>query len=205
MRIWRTVALAAILGGVGAAGSFGQSQAPAQKQDDAAGQKKDQAQTPAAAPVLPEANPADVKSQDAIMAAVYDVISGPAGKRDWKRMNSLFWPGARLMAVRKKKDGSGLELGSYSVQEYSERAGAYFLEHGFFEREIARKTEKWADIAQVFSTYESRHEKDGAPFARGINSMQLFYDGTRWWILTIYWEEESDKNPLPAEFLPAAH
>src|SRR5688572_18845337 len=48
-----------------------------------------QSQSPAAAPI-PAANPADVASIDAIVAALYDVISGPAGKkRDWDRMRSL--------------------------------------------------------------------------------------------------------------------
>jgi hypothetical protein len=73
-----------------------------------------------------------------------------------------------------------------------------------FEREIARRTERWGNILQAFSTYESRHDaKDAAPFARGINSIQLFYDGNRWWVVTIFWQEESAQNPLTAEFLPA--
>src|SRR3954452_20665591 len=47
---------------------------------------------------LPEANPADVESIDAIIKAAYEVISGPAGQaRDWDRERSLFWPGARLI------------------------------------------------------------------------------------------------------------
>jgi hypothetical protein len=41
----------------------------------------------------PAANPADVNSMDAIIAAVYDVISGPAGKkRNWDRMRSFSCP-----------------------------------------------------------------------------------------------------------------
>ena len=44
------------------------------------------------------ADPRDVESIDAIIAAAYDVISGPAGqKRDWNRERSLFYPGARIM------------------------------------------------------------------------------------------------------------
>jgi hypothetical protein len=161
---------------------------------------------PAPAAPAPTAKQEDVASPDAIIAAVYDVISGPAGqKRDWDRMRSLFYPGARLIRTAAKKEG-GMEAGPLSVQEYIDRVSVYFEKNGFSEKEISRRTEKWANILQAFSTYESRHDaKDAAPFARGINSFQLFFDGTRWWILTIYWQQETPENALPAEFLPHSH
>jgi hypothetical protein len=163
-----------------------------------------EAAKPGPAPVAaPAANPADVSSVDAIMAATYDVISGPAGKqRDWDRFRSLFVPGARLMAVS-EKDGV-YSLHSASPDEYAQRANDYFMRNGFAERESARKAERYGNIMQIFSTYESRHDaSDAKPFARGINSFQLFYDGKRWWVVTIYWQEETPANPLPKEFLPA--
>jgi hypothetical protein len=174
-----------------------------------AGSAQNQAQkevpvTPA--PAAPAAKQEDVASPDAIIAAAYDVISGPAGqKRDWDRMRSLFDPGARLIRTAPKKEG-GMSATSFSLQDYIDRASVYFEKNGFSEKEIARRSEKWANILQAFSTYESRHDaKDAAPFARGINSFQLFFDGTRWWILTIYWQEETPDNRLPAEFLPHSH
>lgn len=159
---------------------------------------------PATAPAFDRAN---VASPDAIIADAYEVISGPAGqKRDWDRMRSLFLPDARLIRTAPKKEGGGMSATSFSVQGYIDRASGYFEKNGFFEHEVARRSEKWGNILQAFSTYESRHDpKDGNPFARGINSFQLFFDGTRWWILTIYWEEETPDNPLPAEFLPHSH
>jgi hypothetical protein len=161
---------------------------------------------PAPAAPAPTAKQEDVASPDAIIAALYDVISGPAGqKRDWDRMRPLFYPGARLIRTAAKKEG-GMEAGPLSVQEYIDRVSVYFEKNGFSEKEISRRTEKWANILQAFSTYESRHDaKDAAPFARGINSFQLFFDGTRWWILTIYWQQETPENALPAEFLPHSH
>jgi hypothetical protein len=58
-------------------------------------------------------------------------------------------------------------------------------------------------MTQVFSTYESyRSEADEEPFARGINSIQLLNDGSRWWIINIYWTAESKNNPIPVEYLP---
>ena len=163
-----------------------------------------QAQTPQASATPPAAKPGDVSSPDAILAATYDVISGPAGKRDWDRFRSLFAPGARLIAVQKRKDGN-LEARVFTPDDYSNLGGPYFEKNGFFEREASRHADRYGHIMQVFSTYESRHDgKDAAPFARGINSFQLFFDGTRWWVVTIYWEEETPDTPLPKEFLPAA-
>jgi len=151
----------------------------------------------------PAANPADVASVDAIMAATYDVISGPATKkRDWERFRSLFYPGARLISLGPKKDGDGLAARVLTPDDYVERAGKYFDTHGFFEHEVSRKTEAWGNLQQIFSTYESRNNaEDAKPFARGINSFQLINDGKRWWVMTILWEEESEKVPLTPEFL----
>jgi hypothetical protein len=179
---------------------------PLHAQDDS---KQPSATAPAAAQVAtpaPAAKPADVSSPDAIMAATYDVISGPAGQpRDWDRFRSLFVPGARLIPVVAKKTGGGYDTRIITPDEYAQKADAYFQKNGFAEREIARTAERYGNIMQIFSTYESRHDaKDAQPFARGINSFQLFYDGTRWWVVTIYWLEETPENPLPKEFLPPA-
>ena len=154
----------------------------------------------------PPAKPADVASPEAILAATYDVISGPATqKRDWDRFRSLFVPGARLIPAVPKKTGGGYETRVITPDQYATFADAYFQKNGFAEREIARKAERYGNIMQIFSTYESRHEAgDAQPFARGINSFQLFYDGTRWWVVTIFWQEETPDNPLPKEFLPVA-
>jgi hypothetical protein len=179
---------------------------PLRAQDDS---KKPSAAAPAAAQNAtppPAAKPADVASPDAILAATYDVISGPAGQqRDWDRFRSLFVPGARLIPVVAKKTGGGFETRIITPDEYAQKADAYFQKNGFAEREIAQKAERYGNIMQIFSTYESRHDpKDAQPFARGINSFQLLYDGTRWWVVTIYWLEETPENPLPKEFLPPA-
>jgi len=151
----------------------------------------------------PPADPADVASADAIIEALYDVISGPAGQaRDWDRMRSLFVPGARLIPTGARPDGS-VGLTMLSVEDYIERAGPQLEENGFFEHEIARRTDEYAHIQHVFSTYEARREaEDEEPFMRGINSIQLMNDGERWWIVTVFWEAETDDTPLPRHYLP---
>jgi hypothetical protein len=160
------------------------------------------AQNPQPTPTTPAANPADVASIDSIIAAVYDVISGPAGKkRDWDRMRSLFVPGARLIpAGPRPNDGYGSRV--LTVEDYISRSAPFLEKEVFFEKESARKTDAFAHIAHVFSTYESRHTiQDPKPFQRGINSFQLMNDGSRWWIVTIFWQGEDDKNPIPEKYL----
>ena len=153
----------------------------------------------------PDANPADVESIDAIVAAAYEAISGPAGKkRDWDRERSLFVPGARLIptALEAGRDDVDLAPQMLDVEGYIARVEPYFDSNGFYEKEVARRTEQFGQIAHVWSTYESRHAPDDAkPFIRGINSIQLFYDGKRWWIVSIYWQHETSEYPLPARYL----
>ena len=150
-------------------------------------------------------NPADTLSIDAIINAAYNGISGPAGKkRDWDRERSLFLPGARLIpaAVEAGVNDGRLAPQFLDVEGFIARVDLYVRDHGFYEKEIARRTEQVGQIAHVWSTYESRHnEDDPEPFMRGINSIQLFHDGTRWWIVNIYWQHESADSPIPAQYL----
>lgn len=147
-----------------------------------------------------EANLRDVGSVDAIVTAIYDVISGPPGERNWSRFRSLFIPEGRLIAVRVSKEGN-LSYTMMSVDDYANHAGAYFKEHGFYESEISRKSEQFAHMAHVYSTYASRDSKDAKPFQRGINSIELFNDGKRWWCVSIYWDAERPGNPIPEKYL----
>ena len=170
---------------------------PAQPQQ---AQKPAPAQTaPAPAANAPSARPDDVKSLDSILTVLYGVISGPAGQRDWDRFRSLFLSQARLTAATKNTDGSP-RIRTMAVEDYVKGAGDYFLQHGFFESPIVNRVQTFGSVTQVFSSYESRHAGGEAPFARGINSIQLLNDGTRWWIVSILWDEERADNPLPKEF-----
>lgn len=144
--------------------------------------------------------PGDVDTIEHILAATYDVISGPAGPRDWDRFRSLFAPGARLIPTHRNEKGV-VSAQALTPDEYSVRGQAFFSKEGFFENSVSNKIEHWDNIAHVFSTYESHHAKGDKPFARGINSFQLMYDGTRWWVVTIYWEQEDAAHPLPEKYL----
>ncbi|MBP8113970.1 MAG: hypothetical protein KAY50_01370 [Chitinophagaceae bacterium] len=148
------------------------------------------------------ANPNDVYSVNAIIKAVYDVISGPAGeKRNWDRMRTFFTTDARMIPTGKKANGEGARR-SMSVEEYISSSGPVLEKNGFFESEIGRKTEQYGNIVHVFSTYESKKAlQDEKPFMRGINSFQLWNDGKRWWVINILWESETKENPIPEKYI----
>lgn len=153
-----------------------------------------------APPETPEAAPADVATPEAIVAAAYETISGAAGEaRDWDRLRSLFVPEARLIPSGRGPAGeAGYQV--LAVEEFIEFAGRAFGDSAFYEREIHAEQERYGDIAHVFSTYVSQRSPDAEPFARGINSFQLWHDGQRWWIVTIFWHEEHEDAPIPERY-----
>jgi hypothetical protein len=191
------VAVAAAIGGVYNAKA--QTAAPATPATPATPAMQAAAASPAG---TYQARAADVQSVDGIVAALYDVISGAAGKpRDWDRMRSLFAPEGRLMAAVARPDGS-VALRTMSVEDYIGRNSKAFATMGFFEKEAARTSETFGQIVHVFSTYESRHAPNEAkPFQRGINSIQLYHDGKRWWIVNLLWRAEDERLPLPDRYL----
>jgi len=152
---------------------------------------------------IKDADPQDVASIDAIMKSVYDVISGAAGeKRDWERFRTLFYRDARLIPSGKNQQTGVFGARAMTPEDYIKRNAPFFEKEGFFEREVARHTEIYGNIAHVFSTYEAfKTRDDKKPFMRGINSFQLLNDGKRWWVVNIFWQAETPDNPIPKKYL----
>lgn len=143
----------------------------------------------------------DINSPDAIVKALYDVISGPAGKRNWSRLRSLFLEGARMIPIGERVHGeSGFKV--MSVDEWIEDASPFLLENDFYESEIVSNAHRFGNMIQAFSTYEVKDNPDGPGKARGINAMQLVFTQDRWWIASMMWNQENRDNPLPGEFTP---
>jgi len=142
----------------------------------------------------------DVGTLDGLIAAYYDVISGPAGPRQWSRDRTLYIPDIRFVSMSMGKDGKPVAH-TMSHQQFVD-ASDKGLQAGFYEQEVHRSTERFGNIAHVFSTYESRVKADGPVIARGINSIEAFFDGKRWWIASAIWDEERPDNPMPPEYLP---
>ena len=145
--------------------------------------------------------PEDVASPNAIIKAMYETISGPAGKRNWQRERSLFLPGARLIPIGKRVHGeNGLRV--MTVDEWIDDVEGFFADNDFWEAEVMCHLDRFGNMVQAFSTYEARDRQDGPPIARGINSIQLVFQEKRWWIVSVMWDNETRENPIPGEFTP---
>lgn len=162
------------------------------------------AQVPAPRHVpVPTAPPraADVATVDGVVKAYYDVITGPAGQaRQWSRDRSLYIPDLRFVATG-VADGRPYAR-TMTHQEFVDRSDSGMVHDGFFEQEVHRVTRSYGNVVQVFSTYEERRTANGPPEGRGINALQLFWDGTRWWVASAIWFEEDPAHPIPKEYLP---
>ncbi len=141
----------------------------------------------------PAAPPSDVATLDGILHALYEVISGRAGQpRDWDRFRSLFLPGGRLMPVV-SIPGEKPRVRLLSPEDYIRRVEPILATEDFCERESGRQVETFGQVAHVLSHYESLRSPNGAPFERGSNSLQLFNDGSRWWIVSVMWNSSRGK------------
>lgn len=151
--------------------------------------------------VKAQSEKADMTTVDGIITTLYDVISGPAGQaRDWDLFRSLFVPEAHLRAVQASPDAPPRLL-SMTPEQYIERVNDRFLERGFFEEELSRKVDEFGYVTQVFTTYQTKLEADGPVVQRGINSVQLAWYDDRYWIVSILWNGETDKHPIPEMYL----
>lgn len=146
---------------------------------------------------------ASVESLDAIISSLYAVISGEKGQeRDWDHFRFLFHADAKLIPAGKTPE-SKYQARFLKPQDYIKTSGAWLVENGFFEVEIKREIQTFGSISHVFSTYQAyRSAGETEPFMRGINSIQLLNDGERWWILNVYWTQETPENPIPEAYLP---
>ena len=144
-----------------------------------------------------------VKTLDSTLETLYAVISGEKGEaRDWDLFRFLFHPDAKLIPSGKNREGI-IGARFMTPDDYVNTSGNFLVENGFYEIELQREVDTFGNITQVFSTYESyRSKNDKEPFMRGINSIQLLNDGNRWWIINIYWVQESEENPIPKQYLP---
>lgn len=150
------------------------------------------------------ARPEDVATIDAVIRTMYEVLCGPAGQpRQWSRDRTLYVPGVRFFILSEDRNHRTVER-TVNHQEFVDLYDRE-LTAGFYEREIHRTTLRFGNAAHVFSTYETRTTEAGPVTARGVNSVGLFHDGTRWWVSSITWDEERPNNPLPPDYLPPAN
>lgn len=156
--------------------------------------------SPQMAPGQSTPTPYDLSTIDGVLEALYSSISGEKGEeRDWDTFRQLFTEDARLIPTGQNEEGKFTSR-SLTPEDYIKQSGPYLVENGFIEEEIHRSTDRFDPIAQVFSTYTSRNTRGGPIIARGMNSIQLLNDGSRWWVVTIYWASEGEGRPIPEEY-----
>ncbi|MDH5198742.1 MAG: hypothetical protein OEY20_15980, partial [Gemmatimonadota bacterium] len=140
---------------------------------------------------------------DGLLRAYYEVVSGPAGATpDRTRDEYLHHPDA-LIGVPVSDGAGGTRLETMSLAGFYDRSGGVRAEP-FYESEIHRVVERFGMIAHVWSTYAASDRPGGTPRSRGINSIQLYHDGTRWWVMGWIYDRERPDAPLPREYLPLA-
>jgi len=126
-------------------------------------------------------------------------VSGPADK-DRTCFRDVLLPDARLMPLVKAADGSVkpriLTVDGW-IDAVRKRGSAVF-----YEKQVNVRTETWANMAHLWSTYETRTAPDAKPEARGINSIQAVFDGQRWRVISIEWQAETPAEPVPQKYLP---
>lgn len=137
-----------------------------------------------------------------VFASLYDLISGAADEeRDWAEVRKLFFPGALLHSELTLPDGSH-QSGTWTVDEFCEAAAAEYRRDGFWEREVACRSECFGTIAQVWSTYESRiGSPEAEPIGRGINAAHLLERDGAWGIVSLIFQNERGTDGIPARYL----
>jgi hypothetical protein len=143
------------------------------------------------------ANPADVASIDAIINTTYDVISGPAGPRNWNRFYSLFLPEAKMGAVAKTPGKESVM--TFTPVQYQKMNAPHFASSGFYEEELNRKVMQFGNVATVQSSYQYRLQPTGSVQQRGVNYFTLVKSNGRWWVSNLVWQDETNDLPLPVE------
>ncbi len=143
----------------------------------------------------------DVKSIESIGKVYYEIVSGPIGqKRDFDRLRNLFHPEAKLTYSYWSEEEQANKLMPMNIEGYIEKLD-YLDKKGFYEEELFVSSESYGSITQSISTYKFWMEDKSAE-GRGFTSYQYFWDGKRYWILSMFWIMESEKYPIPEEFLP---
>jgi hypothetical protein len=143
----------------------------------------------------------NVSTLNGMMKAYYDVVTVKKGEKpSYERDSLLHWPGVVVGSAGVGKDGKPV-FHSMSLKRFHELSDPGLERDGFYEKEISRKVEKFGAIYHVWSTYESRNEPGGPIIERGINSIELYFDGTRFWLLGWFFDGERKDNPIPGEYL----
>jgi len=142
----------------------------------------------------------DLSKINSVITNLYQVISGPAGKRDWTYFKSLFHENGTMGSVQISNDGIR-NFRFLGLDDYITSSGSFFEKNGFYEEEIGREVKVFGGVAQVFTVYQFRLNDDPKIAQRGVNCIQLIFDKGRWYITNIVWEGETSNNQIPQQLI----
>ncbi|MDN3667500.1 hypothetical protein ACFFU1_09935 [Algibacter miyuki] len=144
----------------------------------------------------------NVATIENIVASFYSSISGKVDEqRNWKLFKLLFRGDAKLIPAGKNNEGE-YQVSYLKPADYIKNSGKWLVANGFIEKEVNREVDVFGKMAHVFSTYEGyTSDSDEEPSLRGINSFQLAHDGERWWIVNVFWTQETYIHPIPSRYL----
>ena len=196
----RSSALFVLAAGLLSSPAFAQSNPPASRPSTPPSQSATATQgapSPSAQAAPTSCLPA--RTLDDLTKALDDAVSGPADK-DRGCLRQLFYPDSRMIPVGRTREGlfapHVLTVDNWIEAVQKRGSGA------FYERQVKVKSETFAHIAHLWTTYEIRPTPDGKATVRGINSIQAVFDGVRWKITQITWETETPTEPIPESYLP---
>ncbi len=140
-----------------------------------------------------------VKSIDSIVKEVLKIISGEKGKkRNWNDFRKLFLPTAYFIVLN-NNDSTPRPIDTSTLEQFIGSMNDDYYNNGYLEFEISKIVNEYNGIANVFQTFygkdsENREEK-------GINSYQLVYFNSRWWIANILWTGDNNGVKVPKKYL----
>ena len=147
------------------------------------------------------ASNADELALRAIVQDVYAIVSGDKGQpRDWDRLRKHFVEGGTMHVSMQR--GERIAAAKFDVEQFIAMANQNSQQQAFYEAPLVTRVEAFSGVGHAWSSYTARSQKDGDPFARGVNCFTFVKTKDGWRIATIAWSEETDTVKLPAELLP---
>jgi len=127
-----------------------------------------------------------------ITRRLYEVISQPAGERDWESVRHLYHPRATMVRTGIGDDEQPFVL-AMTFDEYIDNATALLEGIGFSEVEISQDVTVFGNVARVASIYEFEYRlTDDVRRGRGVNFFNFVNEGAGWKIMNIVWDNERD-------------
>lgn len=135
-----------------------------------------------------------------LIEALYGMVSiDPGPEPDWEMFRDVFLEEALLVfSPRGTQPMRPMSVGGF-IQDWKDFfRDAELEERGFYETIAAMKVTEFGSIAHAFVIFEPRYGEGGPDIQlRGLDSIELSHDGTRWWVAAITTDFEGPGKTIP--------